>query len=559
MNLISKAIAPLDAEALRWVETTRDAMTVEAQVAQLFVLGSQSELPEDVDALTRLRPGGLHRFPNGPLADVWRATKQMLESAEVPIVLSGDIEGGTVSYPFATPVPNQLAIAAIDDLKLSEELARLMARESRALGYDWSFTPVVDVNLDFRSAITGTRTYGSDPAKILAQALTQVRVFQEEGLAACAKHWPGDGLDPRDQHLLTSVNPLSMEDWWALFGHIYRTLIDAGLMTIMSAHIALPAYVRQHCPDVGRDAFAPATVSRLLNEELLRGELGFDGLIISDATGMAGLGSWMDHESAVPAVIENGCDAFLFSRDPQRDMDLMLRGLRNGKLSERRLHEAVTRMLRFKAELGLHRKSIDDRLPPLEQVEAILRSKESLHKARSAAGRSITLVKDVQNLLPLDPVRHRRIVVIAEEGWSFFVGALPRSFEPTLAALRAAGFDVRIYEPGVHPTRDDTDLVLYLIGQEATPVAYHIYLDFAKLHGGSRRAMTQYWHEIPTLVVSFGQPYYLYDAPACQTMINAYNGLEDSQIELVDRLLGHLPFTGVSPVDAFCGMEQLQW
>lgn len=559
MTLITKVSAALDAESARWVETTRDAMTVEAQVAQLFVLGSQSELAEDVDAITRLRPGGIHRFPNGPLADVWHATRQMLEAAEVPVVLSGDIEGGTVSYPFATAIPNQLGIAACDDLRLSEELARLTARESRALGYDWSFTPVVDVNADFRSAITGTRTYGSDPEKILAQALTQVRVFQEEGLAACAKHWPGDGFDPRDQHLLTSVNPLSMDDWWALFGKIYGALIDHGVMSVMSAHIALPAYIRQHCPDAGRDAFVPATVSRLLNEELLRGELGFDGLIVSDATGMAGLGSWMDHAAAVPAVIENGCDAFLFSRDPQRDMDLMLRGLRTGQLSERRLNEAVTRILRFKAALGLHRKSIDDRLPPLEQVEAALRSEANLATARSAAGRSITLVKDVQDLLPIDPVRHRRVVVIAEEGWSFFVGALPRSFEPTLAALRDAGFEVRLYEPGVHPTRDDTDLVLYLVGQEATPVAYHIYLDFAKLHGGSRRAMTQYWREVPTLLVSFGQPYYLYDAPACQTMINAYNGLEDSQIELVDRLLGKVPFTGVSPVDAFCGQEQLRW
>lgn len=549
----------LDAQAMRWVETTRDAMSVNDQIAQLFVFGSESERDEDVDAITQLKPGGIHRFPNAPLPDVWRATRRMLESAEVPLILSGDIEGGAVSYPFATAVPNQLGIAACDDLSLSERLARLIAQESRALGYDWSFTPVVDVNAEFRSAIVGTRSYGSDPDTVLAQARTYVRTLQEQGIAACAKHWPGDGFDQRDQHLLTSVNPLAMDEWREVFGRIYRTLIQDGVMTIMSAHIALPAYVRERDPSAGREAFAPASVSRLLNKDLLRDELGFEGLIVSDATGMGGLTSWMDREAAVPAVIENGCDVFLFSRNPERDMALMLSGLRSGRLSEQRLHEAVTRMLSFKAALGLHRRSIDERLPPLSVIEGRLRTDAHRATGREALGRGITLVKDTQDLLPLDPVRHRRVVVVMEEGWSFFTGALPRSFEPFLAAMRAKGFDVRPYDRAVHPTREDTDLVLYLVGQEATPVAGYIYLDFSKLHGGPRRGMTQYWSELPTALISFGQPYYLFDAPACRTMVNAYSALDDSQTELVERLLGAAPFTGVSPVDPFCGQEQLRW
>lgn len=549
----------LDVEGVAWVEKTRDAMSVEDQVSQLFVFASEGESDAEVDGITGLRPGGVHRFPTGPLDDVWRATRRMLESCEVPLIMSGDIEGGTISYPFATAVPNQMGIAACDDLDLSDRLARIVARESRALGYDWSFTPVVDINAEFRSAIVGTRSYGSDPQKILDQARTYVRALQEEGVAACAKHWPGDGFDQRDQHLVTSVNPLDMDSWRKLFGKIYGTLIRDGVMTVMSAHIALPAYVRLRDPSAGRDAFAPATVSRLLNEDLLRGELGFQGLIVSDATGMGGLTSWMDREAAVPAVIENGCDIFLFSRNPARDIDLMVRGLRDGRLSERRLHEAVTRVLSFKAVLGLHRKSVDERLRPIEEVRGALRTPEHLATAQEALGRGVTLVKDTQNLLPLDPERHRRVVIVAEEGWSFFKGALERSFEPFIAALRANGFEVRDYDPGVHPSREDTDLVLYLVGQEATPAASHIYLDLAKLHGGHRRGMSQYWRELPTVLISFGQPYYLFDAPSCRTAINAYNALAVSQVEVVERLLGKLPFTGVSPVDPFCGMEQLKW
>jgi beta-N-acetylhexosaminidase len=483
----------------------------------------------------------------------------MLESAEVPLVMSGDIEGGSISYPFATAVPNQMGIAACDDVALSERIAKIVAYESRALGYDWSFTPVVDINAEFRSAIVGTRSYGSDPETVLAQARTYVRALQAEGVAACAKHWPGDGFDSRDQHLVTSVNPLDMDAWRKLFGKIYGTLIGDGVMTIMSAHIALPAYVRERDPSAGRDAFMPATVSRLLNEDLLRGELGFQGLIVSDATGMGGLTSWMDREAAVPAVIENGCDVFLFSRNPERDIDLMRRGLREGRLSERRLNEAVTRILTFKAALGLHKKSVEDRVRPLDEVTAALRLPANQATAREALGRGITLTKDVDGLFPLDVETHRRVVVIAEEGWSFFVGALERGYEPFLAELRGRGFEVRTYDPGQHPTREDTDLVLYLVGQEATPVAYHIYLDLAKLHGGHRRGMTQYWSELPTVLISFGQPYYLFDAPACRAAINAYNALGDAQVEVVRRMMGEAPFTGVSPVDPFCGLEQARW
>ena len=558
-NSSGRSPLALDAEGEAWVAKTRDAMSIEAQVSQLFVFACEGEDDAAVDAISALRPGGIHRFPVGPIDKVWSAARRMLASADVPVVMSGDIEGGTISYPFATAVPNQMGVAACNDLGLSERIARIVARESRALGYDWSFTPVVDVNADFRSAIVGTRSYGSDPDTVLEQAREYVRVLQAEGIAACAKHWPGDGFDSRDQHLTTSVNPLDMKAWRALFGRLYGMLIDDGLMTIMSAHIALPSYIRERDAGAGRDAFMPATVSRLLNEDLLRGELGFQGLIVSDATGMGGLTSWMDREATVPAVIENGCDVFLFSRNPARDIDLMMRGLRAGRLSERRLNEAVTRILTFKAALGLHRRSVEERVLPLDDVRAALRTPTAQATAHEALGRSVTLTKDVDDLFPISPDTHRRVVVIAEEGWSFFVGALERSYEPFLAAMRDRGFDVRMYDPGQHPTREDTDLVLYLVGQEATPAAYHIYLDLPKLHGGHRRGMTQYWRELPTALVSFGQPYYLFDAPTCRAAINAYNALEDAQVEVVRRMVGEAPFTGVSPVDPFCGEEQARW
>lgn len=548
----------LDAVGQAWVERTLGCLSTEAAVAQLFVLSSREDTVEEGACLAALRPGGIHRFPAPDLAQAVAATRRMIEEADIPVLLSGDIEGGTASYPFVTAFPNQMGITACDDLALSAAVADAIARESRALGFDWSFTPIVDLNIAFRNAVVGTRSYGSDVERVLAQARTYINVVQAHGIAATAKHWPGDGIDDRDQHLTTTVNPMTMEAWADSFGRIFRQLIADGVMTIMSAHIALPSYAAQAGVD-GRDRFAPASVSHLLNQQLLREELGFRGLIISDATVMGGLTSWLDRREAVPAVIASGCDMFLFSRDPASDMALMLQGLRERRLSEARLEEAVRRVLSFKAALTLHQRSPDERIGSLDAVQAALRTEPHREVARRAGGRSLTLVKDTQDLLPLHSTYHRRITVISDSGWTFFAGAVERSFEPFFNAMRERGFDLRCFDPDAPPTGEDTDLLIYLVGQEATPSIGHIHLDFAKMHGGMRRAMMQFNREIPTLLLSFGQPYYLRDAANFATYINAYSSIGTVQHELVERLVGSTPFEGVSPVDAFCGEEQLRW
>jgi beta-N-acetylhexosaminidase len=549
----------LGLEDRAWVEAQLASLSTEDKIGQLFIFAAEQDTLEEIEMLARLKPGGIHRFPGHDLGPAWAATRAAIDSAETPIVISGDIEGGTISYRFATAIPNQLGIAACDDVALTAELARVVAEESAALGYNWSFTPVIDINHAWRNPVVGTRSFGSDVDRIGAQARAYISTLQAHGVAATAKHWPGDGYDDRDQHLATTVNPLDMQEWEAGFGKLYRQVIGEGVMTVMSAHIALPEFVRSLIPDAGREAFRPASVSRLLNQVLLRERLGFKGLIVSDATGMAGLTSWADREERVPAVIENGCDMFLFSRSPAEDVALMLKGLREGRLSERRLEEAVERVLSFKAKLGLHRKTVEERLPPLETVRERLRKPANLQVAERAAGQGVTLVKDAQRLLPLDPARHRRVTIIEDAGWSFFVGAQPRDLTPFKDALRAAGFEVRDFDPDNRPTRADCDLVLYLAGQEATPTLGNIFLDWGKLHGGSRKAMHRFGHEIPTLMISLGQPYYLFDAPETATYVNAYCGLESVQHALVPRLLGQMPFTGVSPVDPFCGLEQLKW
>jgi beta-N-acetylhexosaminidase len=550
----------LSPEDIAWVRGTLNRLSTEDKVGQLFNHVTHGDDLDGIRALGGLKPGGMHRFMYDRERGL-EATRLAHALSEVPLLVSGDIEGGITSFPFITPLPNQMGVAACADLALSTRMAAVVAAECAALGFDWTFAPVVDINQAFRSAVVGTRSYGSNVDTVREQAVTFVRELQRHGVATTAKHWPGEGFDDRDQHLLTTVNPLDMAQWEATFGNVYRAVIDAGVMSVMSAHIALPAWVRQKLGNGanGREAFRPASVSSLLNRDLLRGELGFNGLVISDSTTMGGFGSWAERAELVPMVIENGCDMFLFTRTPAEDYRFMLDGLRRKALSEARLEEAVTRVLGLKAALGLHRKRVEDRLPPIEQAGRVLRCAAHMEVADELAARSITLVKDTRGVLPLSPARHRRVVLVKQEFDGFFPGSSKPSVEPLVAGLVDAGFEVRAFDQDRLPTPEDTDLVLYLIGDEATPTAAHLFLDWRKLQGKTRSAMARFWNDIPCLMVSFGQPYFLYDAPGVPAYVNAYTALEPVQAALLRKLLGHEAFTGVSPVDPFCGQEAARY
>ena len=424
---------------------------------------------------------------------------------------------------------------------------------------------MLDINARFRSAIVGTRSYGSRVDTIIREASVHIRVLQQHGVATTAKHWPGEGYDDRDQHLVTTVNPLPFDEWEQSYGRIYRSMINQGVMSVMSAHIALPSWVRQQNPGAGRDAFCPGSASHLLNVGLLRRELGFNGLVVSDATPMGGLSSWADKETYAPAVVQSGCDMYLFGHPNDFEIGLLMKGLRTGRLTEARLEEAVTRVLGLKAALGLHKKTVDELLPPLPQARKRLRTPDSLAVSAQAARQSVTLIKDVALNLPLNAVTHKRVLIISEGVKRVTPSTQTRSLDTFEAELRQPGFELRHVEPAQPmvpapaPTRDDTDLVLYLLAQESEYTLGHIGIDWKKLHGGILQGMTRYWNDIPTVMVSFGHMYYLYDAPFCPTYINAYTWLPEVQSAVVRKLMGEEAFEGTSPVDAFCGQEAAQY
>ena len=550
---------------IAWVKKTRDRLSTGDKVRQIYCPMGVYDDPENAMTLAKLKPGGLFRLTGPDLETAWNATRVAIESSDVPMLIAGDLEGGAYCLPYNTAALNQIGVAACNDAALSEAIATVIAEEAALLGYNWSFTPVLDINAKFRSAIVGTRSYGSNVDTIIREAAIHIKTLQAHGIATTAKHWPGEGFDDRDQHLVTTVNPSSYDEWEASFGKIYRHMINHGVMSVMSAHIALPSWVKMRYPNAGREAFRPGSVSRVLNVELLRDTLEFNGVVVSDATPMGGLSSWAEKEEYVPDVVQNGCDMYLFGYPNDVDIGILLKALSTGRLTEERLEEAVTRVLGLKAALGLHKKTFDQMLPPLANVREKLRTTKSLAVSAQSVKQSITLVKDVQATLPLTVAKHKRVLIITEGVMRVTPSPQARSFEALENDLRSRGFELRYVvpalpmTPAVMPTKEDTDLVLYLLAQESEYTVGNIAIDWKKLHGGILQGMTRYWNHIPTVMISFGHMYYLYDAPACPTYINAYTWLPDVQLAVVRKLMGEEAFEGVSPVDAFCGQEAARY
>lgn len=545
------SVAPfnLDATALAWLDASLAKLTPDQKLSQLFNLRCAGLDPDLLAVQQAFQPGSITRVPAADPETERAVIAAFNAAAPVPLLVSADLEGSRMSLPGGIEVPNPLALAAVDDIAATVRVSDIMAAEARDYGINWSFTPVVDINAAFRSAIVATRGFGSNVETIERHALAQISSFQAAGVAATVKHWPGEGFDDRDQHLLTTINPLRMEEWEKTFGRLYRNAIDAGVMSVMSGHIALPSYVSELAVDVAEiEAYRPASISQYLNQTLLREKLGFNGLIVSDATAMAGLGSWSPRSEHLPEVIASGCDIILFSDDLNQDVSYLRAALDDGRLTWARIDDAVKRQLAMKAALGLH----GDQRPVVDRNRV-----EDEDFITALNDRVPTLVKDVQGLMPISTAEHRRVLVVSR-GIIFPFVPEPQAFLlPEL--LSAEGFEVTQYTVDTVISRDNFDLVIYLFGEETLLTRGRIFLDWLGLMGDFGKAMRRSWHEIPTVMISLGYPYMLYDAPRMPAYINAYSTTDSMQLAVARALLGKVPWNLNSPVDAFCGLQDAKY
>lgn len=563
INLKAKPFYLSDTQ-IKWVEDTLASMTDDDKLRHLFCLVAYNDDDEYCRYIaSEVRPGGFMSRVM-PARQCISTVEKMQRYSKIPMLVAANLEaGGNGMAKEGTLLGRPMQIAATGDAEFARRLGEVCGVEGSAVGATWSFAPIVDIDRNWRSPVTNVRTFGSDPDRIEKMGVAYVEEIQKHGIAACFKHFPGDGCDERDQHVAMSINSLSCEEWDATYGRIYQAGIDAGVKTVMIGHILQPAYTKHFYPDTPDSDMLPASLSRALVTDLLRGKLGFNGLVVTDSTAMAGLAVMRPREEIVPMTIAAGCDMFLFSKNLEEDLEFMRRGYENGVFGRERLDEAVTRILALKASLGLPEKKENGTLvPKIDDAEAVLGQKQFKDWGLECADRAITLVKEEKGLFPITPKRFPRVLFCSLENLGRSFGDFDSPTNPNYkfyCLLRDAGFEVTPFEapkavegsmPSVDEMKSKYDLIVYSISKRAS------YQSTTRIRWESPLAanLPTLCHTIPTLFVSFEYPYYLPDIPHMRTYINCYADNTLTMQALVDKLTGKRPFLGTSPVDAFCGL-----
>lgn len=561
----------LDAAAVEWVESTIASMSLEEKIGQLFINHNNSYEPEYLDGvLENFHVGGM-RYRPGPSAAVQAHIRHAQSKTKIPLLIASNPEmGGAGSCDDGTFVSTHLQAGSNPDASIARQMGQIAGIETAALGCNWAFAPIVDIHYNWRNTVISTRAFGNTPEVVVERAKEYFDGISESPTACAMKHFPGDGIDERDQHVVTSYNTLGYEEWNATYGHVYREMIGHGVQSIMAGHIGAPALSRRYLPELADGDILPATLAPELLGELLRGELGFNGLILTDASQMIGMTQAMKRRVLVPAAIAAGCDMFLFFRNPAEDFGFMLDGYRNGVITEERLQDALRRILALKASLGLHLKDRSELVPAAEAL-AVIGSAEHRAIAAEIADKTVTLVKDTQNNLPLTPATHRRIRLYGISGGSDFTMADPLGYLDVVAQeLERVGFEVHIFKTAEQRKAAGEEGVNFMsvISDEATadyPEKYDAALVVANVKGFAQEAAIRvkwsspmaaeipwYVTEVPTVFVSLNQPNHLIDVPMVKTAIHAHADTREAIRATVEKIQGLSEFHGTFNENVFC-------
>ena len=576
----------LSDEDCKWVEDTIADMTLDEKIGQLFFnMGSSRDEEYLKMTVNKYHIGGI-RYNPATADEVHEQNRILQENSKIPLIIACNTEnGGDGACVDGTTIGSQTKIGATRNVQYAYNLGYMSNKEASAIGCNLSFAPVSDILYNWENPVIGIRTYGNDVDRVTEMTKAYMDgAHANPGFCCAAKHFPGDGLDFRDQHVANSVNDFSCEEWDATFGMVYQNLIDMGVEAIMAGHIMQPAYTRHFNPDIADDDIMPATLSPELIIDLLRGKMGFNGMVLTDASHMVGLTCRMKRCDLMPAAIAAGVDMFLFFNDMDEDFEAMKQGYLDGRITEERLNDALHRILALKAHMGLHKKAKTDLVPPKAQVHEIVGC--DAHKAmqKEISDKSVTLVKyKDKDVLPLTPEKYKRIMIVYVKGLEApGLGVLMGKNKVSPARklkdrLEAKGFEVFIYESPIQKIMKQMeeggkpDINLYFAGKDAIKdfvAKQDLIITLVDIPGGfqpvARPAfgMTKgggeipwYVHELPVIVIGTKQPFVLADIPQARTYINTYDVLDSTFDALVEKLTaGSDAFTGQDPVDSFCGV-----
>ena len=585
VNLRAKPYNLSDAD-IAWVEQTIASMSDEEKVGQLFWQLTASQEEDYLQELMEKYHLGGCRYNGMPGSKVLAQNRILQKYAKVPVFIACNPEqGGNGVCPDGTFVSSQVKIGATGKTEYAQAMGRISGVQIKGTGCNMAFAPVVDITYNWECEEVLARAYGNDPKLVADMGKAFMDGLHEtDGVYCCAKHFPGNGQDYRDAHVSNNVNHFGHDDWMASYGHVYKTLIDNGLDAIMGGHILMPNFMAEIDPEINADTIMPATLCKEIMTDLLRDELGFNGMVVTDASHMVGMTNRMKRADMLPAAINAGCDMFLFFNDPEEDFATMLAAYKNGIISEERMVEALTRILGLKAAKGMHKKSVEELTATDEEMAAALYNPEFKAVAPAISKDALTLVKyKDEGVLPLDPNKTKRIMIVQVKGADGPMAALAAMAmgqggakktpaEKLRDRLIEKGFDAHIYVSPLDQILADVkagkpfNLNIYFAGKHAISEFVEsqdlVITLFNVANGHPAFGMSKgggeipwYVHELPVVGISVNKPTMLADCPMLRTYINTYDSNDDTMDALVDALVtGPEAFKGVDPIDSYCGM-----
>jgi beta-glucosidase-like glycosyl hydrolase len=564
--------AALDRTAARWVEDTFKKMTLGDKVGQLVVSSIDSMyLASDTDRfdelqlkVKQLRLGGFHVFGGSERAPAVLAGNaygsvvlgQPLAAASIlnrlqalsalPLLNTADFEAGVgFRISGATSFPRQMAIGAAGDERLAYEAARITAVEARALGVHVNFSPIADVNNNARNPVINTRAFGENPAAVGRLAAAYVQGLHAGGMLATLKHFPGHGDTDVDSHLGLPIirHPRERLDQVELAP--FRAGLDAGADAVMTAHIELPAL------DAGE--FSPASLSHPIVTGLLRGELKFDGLIYTDSMGMDAVSRRLAPGDAAVRAIQAGNDIVLHSPDDAAAVAGLAEAVARGDVPIAAVDASVRRILRVKARLGLHKM----RTVPLDDVPKLIGGRANARVAQEISRKSITLIKDERNQVPLRVPREASILYLSvldyPSGWRIAAPSrtvIPelRQRWPTLTAIELSDRSTPSELDLVRATalRYDAIVVSVFVRAASASGRMDLAAPLAKLVGDLARMTAN--SPKPLVAMFFGNPYVAMAVPDLPAMLLTYDFYDLAEVAAVRALAGEAPITGRLPI-----------
>jgi beta-N-acetylhexosaminidase len=542
---LTKAPFFLSKEEEKKIEEKIESLSLEQKAGQFFlVLADQFKEDELLSLASSGLIGGVLFRPVISKAELKNRLEKLDEVSPLPLLKAANLEqGANGAFKGGLCFASEMGVGATEDAKQAERLGLVSGQEGLSSGINVSFSPVTDLALNCLNPIINERAFSSQVGLVEKMAVSEIKGLQESGVAAVGKHFPGDGVDYRDQHLHPTYNSLSASEWERTYGRIYQKMVKKNILGFMAGHIVQEKEEEKINPKLNLSTCLPGSQSKELLSGYLRDRLGFNGVIFSDATIMGGYTQTLRREEGLITSINAGIDVLVFNTDYYSDYRIVLSALKDKKISPERLEEALIRILGLKLKLEKMKKEADKRPYPEEKW------------AEECSDKSITLVKDEAHLFPLDIKRFPRIKLayLGEEETG--EGNIK---DELVKELSKAGFEVSLFDiekEDLHsPEKEDEkslSLICCNLPSESNFVTRRI--SWQKKHALDSPRFIQ---EHAYAFISFANPFHLQDVPLIKTFINAYTPSLITVKAVIEKMLGRSPFKGKSPVDAFCQRKE---